>query len=156
MDNCMNCGADLTHLEGRKKKKFCDTTCRTSYWFKHAPKKEKKQKIMLVSDGEGNFIDKSGVKWVVETAKIVKTEEEKPKAEIKLTKSNESGRSDEKLPVANEDFSNRLGGRSEITDNTAKKKTFEDHKEAVKGMTPMEKVNYKKEHGLSGTKYRGL
>lgn len=32
---CMNCGKEVEQIPGRKEKKFCNSSCRTSYWLKH-------------------------------------------------------------------------------------------------------------------------
>lgn len=34
-DVCLNCGADLTHIPHKKKKKFCSDKCRMHYWNTH-------------------------------------------------------------------------------------------------------------------------
>jgi hypothetical protein len=33
MDKCLHCGNDLTHVEGRKKKSFCNVNCRNKYFY---------------------------------------------------------------------------------------------------------------------------
>lgn len=33
MDNCKHCGKELTHVEGRKKKAFCNVNCRNKYFY---------------------------------------------------------------------------------------------------------------------------
>lgn len=34
MDKCLNCGKELKHIDGRRKKTFCNDTCRSNYWYK--------------------------------------------------------------------------------------------------------------------------
>ena len=34
MDNCLNCGKELFHVQGRRKKKFCDEKCKQEHWRK--------------------------------------------------------------------------------------------------------------------------
>lgn len=40
MDKCLNCGKDLVHVEGRRKKKYCDENCKGQFFrkVKHEPK----------------------------------------------------------------------------------------------------------------------
>jgi len=33
MDKCKHCGKELTHVEGRKKKAFCDVNCRNKFFY---------------------------------------------------------------------------------------------------------------------------
>jgi len=40
MDVCKNCGAGLTHVEGRRKKEFCSNNCRATFWQKNNKKKK--------------------------------------------------------------------------------------------------------------------
>jgi len=40
MDVCKNCGAELTHVEGRRKKEFCSDNCRATFWQKNNKKKK--------------------------------------------------------------------------------------------------------------------
>jgi len=40
MDNCKQCNATLTHVEGRKKKSFCDLNCKAKFYYE--AKKEPK------------------------------------------------------------------------------------------------------------------
>ncbi len=35
VDVCLNCGAVLTHIPQKKKKKFCSDKCRMHYWNTH-------------------------------------------------------------------------------------------------------------------------
>ncbi len=45
MSNCLSCGKELVHIEGRKKKKYCDATCKASHFNKTRPKERKYVKI---------------------------------------------------------------------------------------------------------------
>jgi hypothetical protein len=43
MNECLKCGKELSHIEGRRKKQFCNETCRSLYWYyKNKPKAKKK------------------------------------------------------------------------------------------------------------------
>lgn len=42
MDKCANCGQELTHTEGRRKKKFCTENCRIKFHYKNHPRSKKK------------------------------------------------------------------------------------------------------------------
>ena len=42
---CLNCGKELQHEKGRKKKSFCNATCRSNYWYK--TNKDKKEPKMV-------------------------------------------------------------------------------------------------------------
>lgn len=42
VDKCKNCGNELHHVEGRRKKKFCSPKCKIAHWNKNSGKKEKK------------------------------------------------------------------------------------------------------------------
>ncbi len=35
---CQNCGEVLTHIKGKKAKKFCCDSCRYQWWYKHRSK----------------------------------------------------------------------------------------------------------------------
>lgn len=48
---CLNCGADLTHIDGRRPKKFCNDSCRVSF----SRKKKKGSVIILIKDENGRF-----------------------------------------------------------------------------------------------------
>ena len=41
---CLNCGAQLTHVPGLKRKKFCSTVCRQAWWNTH-PEEVKRKAI---------------------------------------------------------------------------------------------------------------
>jgi hypothetical protein len=41
-DKCIHCGGDLQHTEGRRPKKFCSDTCRSSYWATEKRKRDPK------------------------------------------------------------------------------------------------------------------
>ena len=48
MDKCLHCENELQHVPGRKKKRFCNETCRSNYWYgknKRGKKKEAKIKV---------------------------------------------------------------------------------------------------------------
>jgi hypothetical protein len=34
MNKCLSCGNALEQKDGKREKKFCNNTCRSSYWFK--------------------------------------------------------------------------------------------------------------------------
>jgi hypothetical protein len=38
MERCRHCQNELTHIEGRRKKEFCNTTCRSNFWQKERRK----------------------------------------------------------------------------------------------------------------------
>lgn len=46
---CLNlkCGKELTHFEGRRKKKFCSSTCKSLVWYS-----ENKEKAKLYRDNK--------------------------------------------------------------------------------------------------------
>lgn len=33
MEKCLHCQKELVHVEGRKKKQFCGSGCRSNYWY---------------------------------------------------------------------------------------------------------------------------
>lgn len=35
-DKCLTCGKELKHVEGRRKKSYCDKVCKSSYWNKRS------------------------------------------------------------------------------------------------------------------------
>ena len=41
-DFCRNCGKPLTHTPGKKKRKFCSTKCRLSWWNAHPEQQNRK------------------------------------------------------------------------------------------------------------------
>lgn len=47
MSNCLNCGKELTHIEGRRKKKYCNDNCRQAYWQKTHKKEAKFKKLPI-------------------------------------------------------------------------------------------------------------
>ena len=49
---CLNCGKELQQTPGKRIKKFCDNTCRSSYWNKH----NKDRKTVSVPVEEWNKI----------------------------------------------------------------------------------------------------
>lgn len=48
MDKCLHCGSDLVHVPGRRKKTFCNETCRSGFWYG----KNKKSKPILEQFGD--------------------------------------------------------------------------------------------------------
>lgn len=40
--SCLNCGAQLTHVPGVKRKKFCSTVCRQAWWNTHLEEVKRK------------------------------------------------------------------------------------------------------------------
>lgn len=50
MNKCLNCDKELIQTDGKRDKKFCSNTCRSSYWFK----KNKVPKVKTVSIEEWN------------------------------------------------------------------------------------------------------
>lgn len=40
---CLNCGADLVQIPKKRKKEFCDSTCRSNNWQKEKRKKDSPQ-----------------------------------------------------------------------------------------------------------------
>ena len=58
MDNCLNCGKELTQTPGKKEKKYCDAKCKQQHW--HKLKAEKKDIIKISREEyelllKGNF-----------------------------------------------------------------------------------------------------
>lgn len=49
MKNCLKCGKELTHFEGRKQKSFCNVNCRNKYFY---AKRSKLIKAALNGNGE--------------------------------------------------------------------------------------------------------
>ena len=43
--NCKQCGTELTQTEGRRKKEFCGSTCRSNFWYNNTKKKVPKYVI---------------------------------------------------------------------------------------------------------------
>lgn len=41
MSKCLNCKKPLKQLPGKRKKKYCNSTCRSNHWQKLNPKKKK-------------------------------------------------------------------------------------------------------------------
>lgn len=33
MDHCLQCEAELVHEKGKRKKQFCNETCRSNFWY---------------------------------------------------------------------------------------------------------------------------
>ena len=38
---CQNCGKDLVQIKGKRKKEYCNSTCRSNFWQKEQVKKKK-------------------------------------------------------------------------------------------------------------------
>jgi hypothetical protein len=43
-EGCLKCGKELQHEKGRRKKQFCNPTCRSLYWY-YKNKDKKKVKV---------------------------------------------------------------------------------------------------------------
>jgi hypothetical protein len=41
MDTCLNCKEPIEQIKGKRKKTFCDSTCRSNYWQKQNRKQNK-------------------------------------------------------------------------------------------------------------------
>jgi hypothetical protein len=50
-NTCLNCGKELTHVAGRRSKKFCNDSCRVSF----SRKKSKGKIVVLIEDENGRF-----------------------------------------------------------------------------------------------------
>lgn len=46
MNECKECGKVLTHFEGRRKKEFCNSTCRSKFWQKSQKNRKPIQQIV--------------------------------------------------------------------------------------------------------------
>ena len=44
---CEYCGAELVHIEGKKKKRFCSDKCRISWWNHHRDKLQHRNPISI-------------------------------------------------------------------------------------------------------------
>jgi hypothetical protein len=64
MDHCKHCGKELTHVEGRKKKAFCNVNCRNKYFY-------------------------AGRKRMIEQAKAALAKQENPKQTVIVGSENE-------------------------------------------------------------------
>ena len=69
MKNCKFCGKSLNHIEGRRKKEFCNNTCRSKYWYnKNLKVKQKDDRdnplINAARGRDENGINKDEVKVV--------------------------------------------------------------------------------------------
>ena len=65
---CKHCKKDLEHLPGKRKKEFCNDTCRSNFW-----QKERRRKINEAMD----------LKEKKESEPVVPSEKEEPKEEKK-------------------------------------------------------------------------
>lgn len=77
MNECKECGKVLTHFEGRRKKEFCNSTCRSKFWQKSQKNRKSIQQIVK----EKNFVEKKErafVDLVVLGSAEVKLEPPKP------------------------------------------------------------------------------
>ena len=45
MNNCLNCGKELTQTPGKKEKKYCDAKCKQKHW--HKLKADKKDLVKI-------------------------------------------------------------------------------------------------------------
>jgi DNA-directed RNA polymerase subunit M/transcription elongation factor TFIIS len=52
MSNCLNCGKILVSTEGKREKKFCNSTCRSNYWQKEKVKMKATKKTFKVAKTE--------------------------------------------------------------------------------------------------------
>ena len=51
MEVCKHCKKELVHTEGRRKKEFCNDTCRSNFWYtKNVKDKPKKEAKVVVKD----------------------------------------------------------------------------------------------------------
>lgn len=50
MDNCLHCQSELIHVPGRKKKRFCNETCRSNHWYGKNKKGKKKEAKVKITD----------------------------------------------------------------------------------------------------------
>lgn len=66
MKNCLQCNAELTHVEGRKQKSFCNVNCRNKYFYA--------QRKILVELGKSAGAMNKETQEFVDKYAIVKTE----------------------------------------------------------------------------------
>lgn len=50
MNNCLECGNLLSHVEGRKKKMFCNQVCKGKYWRKNNPPKKENKTVKMIEE----------------------------------------------------------------------------------------------------------
>jgi hypothetical protein len=50
MTNCLQCNAELTHVEGRKQKSFCNVNCRNKYFY--AQRKKTVEEAIEITNGK--------------------------------------------------------------------------------------------------------
>jgi len=50
MNNCLECGSPLSHVEGRKKKMFCNQVCKGKYWRKNNPPKKENKTVKIIEE----------------------------------------------------------------------------------------------------------
>lgn len=48
MDKCLNCQKELQHVLGRKKKRYCNETCRSNHWYGKNKKGKTKTPVAAV------------------------------------------------------------------------------------------------------------
>lgn len=115
MDKCKFCSKELIHIEGRKKKSFCNDNCRNKYFNKNKPKVKMKcvpleewnkiqDKIKMTDNRDNSLInaargrDKSGINEdeLLPNIDTAKTKEFKPSCNINYT-DQESKKEFEKL-----------------------------------------------------------
>ena len=75
-DKCayVKCGKDLVHIEGRKKKKYCNPTCKMNAWKAANPAKKPKFKMIPVEEYEkmqNGLAEKKKEKTTVQVIKEV-------------------------------------------------------------------------------------
>lgn len=83
MNKCLNCERELKHIEGRRKKKFCNEKCKGEYWRKQnkEPKYVQKEKFdKVVAELEElkfakSVPEKKGHKYPLEPKDVQATQE---------------------------------------------------------------------------------
>jgi hypothetical protein len=48
MSKCLNCDKNLTQTEGKREKRFCNSTCRSNYWQKQKVLSKKPSPLQVV------------------------------------------------------------------------------------------------------------
>lgn len=59
---CLTCGKSVAQTEGKRERKYCNNTCKTTHWNKTAPKKKKKKASNMI-DLPADYVnvDKIGI-----------------------------------------------------------------------------------------------
>lgn len=52
MDVCKHCKKELSHTEGRRKKEFCNPTCRSNFWYEQNVKNKPKKVVIKKEEPE--------------------------------------------------------------------------------------------------------